>query len=147
VDDEKVLIKPSVNLGIAVATGTGLLVPVIEKAEQLSLPEISRAALQGAADARRGVIRSTAKGSFTITNLGMHGISRFLPIINPPECAILSVGGLEKKAVPDGAGVDFRDYLTLGLACDHRAVDGDRAARFLGCIKEKLENNLENLGP
>ncbi len=140
VDEEKLVIKPRVNMGIAVSTEKGLLVPVIAGAEGLTIGEISELSKKIANDARRGVIASTAPGTFTISNLGMYGIQKFLPIINPPECAILGVGSIEKKAVPQGDGIRFIDCMTLGLACDHRAVDGDQAALFL----EQLRKNMED---
>lgn len=140
VDEEKIVIKAQINLGVAVATADGLLVPVIPDADKFTLEEISRASSKIAEEARRGVINSVRQGTFTISNLGMHGIQRFLPIINPPECAILSAGSIEKKAVPDGRGVKFIDNMSLGLACDHRAVDGEKAALFLGSIKNRLED-------
>jgi pyruvate dehydrogenase E2 component (dihydrolipoamide acetyltransferase) len=141
VDEEKLLIKPRVNMGIAVSTSNGLLVPVIAGAETLNIHEISELSSKIVADARRGVISSAVPGTFTISNLGMFGIQKFLPIINPPECAILGVGSIDKKVVPEGAGYKFIDCMTLGLACDHRAVDGDRASLFL----EQLRKNLEHL--
>ena len=140
VDDEKILIKPDIHLGIAVATEKGLLVPLIPDAGKLSMEQISSTSRKIAEDARRGVIRGDQVGTFTISNLGMMGIDRFLPIINPPESAILSVGQVEKKVVPDGTTYRICDKMTLGLACDHRAVDGEEAARFLHCLKQKLEH-------
>jgi len=140
VDDEKMLIKPEINIGMAVSTDAGLLVPVIPDADKLNLVEISSLSSRNAEDARRGIIRPDKPGTFTVSNLGMYGISRFLPIINPPECAILSIGAVEKKAMPKDDAIVAIDNLTLGLACDHRAVDGARASQFLAFLKEILEN-------
>ena len=140
VDDEKIIIKPEINIGVAVSTPGGLLVPVIPNANQLNLGQINEISKKNAEDARRGVINFTKPGTFTISNLGMFGINRFLPIINPPESAILSAGAIEKKVVPAKNGIKIIDNLTLGLACDHRAVDGAKAALFLSKIKELIEN-------
>ena len=139
VDDEKILLKPEINIGVAVSTPEGLLVPVIEDADRLDLTEINKQSKKNADDARRGIIRISKPGTFTVSNLGMFGISRFLPIINPPECAILSVGAVEKKVVPKNDDIVIIDSLTLGLACDHRAVDGAKASAFLSHIKEIME--------
>jgi pyruvate dehydrogenase E2 component (dihydrolipoamide acetyltransferase) len=140
VDDEKIVIKPEINIGVAVSTQDGLLVPVIPNADALNLGQINEISKKNADDARRGILSFTKPGTFTISNLGMFGISRFLPIINPPECAILSVGAIEKKVVPSKNGIKIIDNLTLGLACDHRAVDGARATQFLAKMKEMIEN-------
>ncbi len=120
VDDEKILLKPEINIGVAVSTPDGLLVPVIPDANKLNLTEINKQSRKNAEDARKGIIRISKPGTFTVSNLGMFGISRFLPIINPPECAILSVGAVEKKVVPKDGDIVIIDSLTLGLACDHR---------------------------
>lgn len=140
VDDEKIVIKPEINIGVAVSTPNGLLVPVIPETNQLNLRQIHEISKKNAEDAHRGVASFTKPGTFTISNLGMYGISRFLPIINPPECAILSVGTIEKKVAPAKNGIKLIDNLTLGLACDHRAVDGAMASQFLNRIKEVIEN-------
>ena len=140
VDDDKMLIKTEINIGVAVSTPTGLLVPVIPGADRLNLIEINNRSRKNAEDARQGVIHLDKPGTFTISNLGMYGISRFLAIINPPECAILSVGAVGKKVIPKGDEVIIIDCITLGLSCDHRAVDGVKASEFLNCLKEILEN-------
>ncbi len=140
VDDEKMLLKLEINIGVAVSTPTGLMVPVIPDADRLNLIEINDRSRKNAEDARRGIIHMDKPGTFTVSNLGMYGISRFLPIINPPECAILSVGAVEKKVVPKDSKIIIIESLTLGLACDHRAVDGAKASEFLSCLKEIIEN-------
>ena len=140
VGDDKLIMRKSINIGIAVSTDEGLLVPVIPEADRQTVDEIGKVSRTIARDARKGVLKAGTKGTFTISNLGMHGISSFLPIINPPECAILGVGGLEKKlSVNSNSGFDICDMLTLTLACDHRVVDGARGADFLSRIKNILE--------
>jgi pyruvate dehydrogenase E2 component (dihydrolipoamide acetyltransferase) len=90
--------------------------------------------------AQRGIMQGGSPGSFTVSNLGMYGISEFQAIINPPETAILSIGKAEKRAVQGDQGVELADYMVFGLACDHRVVDGAYGARFLALLAEKLEN-------
>ena len=90
-------------------------------------------------DPRRGVDNSTAKGTFTVTSLGMFGVTEFLPLINPPECAILAVGSVVGRVMPAGTGFAVREMMTLTLACDHRAADGIYAATFLNDIQQRLE--------
>jgi pyruvate dehydrogenase E2 component (dihydrolipoamide acetyltransferase) len=140
VDDEKMIIKSEINLGMAVSTPFGLLVPVVPNADKLTLEEIHRISAKNAADARRGINNSLARSTFTVTNLGMHGITGFLPIINPPECAILSVGSAHKKAVVSSGRIEIADVAVIGLSCDHRAVDGAEAAAFVYQLKAELEN-------
>ena len=139
VDDEKILLKPEINIGVAVSTPAGLLVPVIPDADRLNLTEINQQSQKNAEGARKGLINIKKPGTFTVSNLGMYGINRFLPIINPPECAILSVGAVEKKVVPKDSNMVIIDSITLGLACDHRAVDGAKASEFLSYLKEIME--------
>ncbi|MFC1613858.1 dihydrolipoamide acetyltransferase family protein [Gemmatimonadota bacterium] len=134
------ILRKNINIGVAVSTEEGLLVPVIHDADRKDILEISQVSGENANAARKGILKAGSAGTFTISNLGMFGISSFLPIINPPECAILGVGGIEKKAVPlDDSNIGVRDIMTLTLACDHRVVDGAYAAAFLKIIKRKLE--------
>lgn len=140
VDSEKVLLKKDINLGMAVSTEQGLLVPVISKANTLSLVELNAASVKITDQARKGIVNSNNPSSFTVSNLGMFGISYFIPVINPPECAILSVGAVEKKVGVKNDKINIYDSLTLGLACDHRAVDGAYASGFMSALKKHLEN-------
>lgn len=138
--DEKIILKRNINIGVAVSIPDGLLVPVIPDADQKDVIEISRVCRENTEAARRGSLRTPAVGTFTITNLGMYSVSRFLPIINPPECGILGVGSIDRKVVAIGDGIHIRDIMPLCLACDHRAVDGVYAAQFLTKIKELMES-------
>jgi len=140
VQDHQIILKGNINIGIAVIVEDGLLVPVIPDADRKSLDEISHIAKDIIQKAQRGIMQGGSPGSFTVSNLGMYGISEFQAIINPPESAILSVGNAEKRAVPGELGVEFADYMTFGLACDHRVIDGAYGARFLALLAEKLEN-------
>jgi pyruvate dehydrogenase E2 component (dihydrolipoamide acetyltransferase) len=133
----------NVNMGIAVATERGLIVPVLRNAHQKSLLEIageSGALIQKTLDGKAGPDEMSF-GTFTITNLGTFGIDLFTPIINQPESAILGVGKLDRKVkVVDGDKIAIRSVMNLCLVFDHRVIDGAPAARFLGRVKEILEN-------
>ena len=142
-DSEKIILKKNINIGVAVSVPDGLLVPVIPDADQKDIREINQVCMRNAEAARRGSLRTPATGTFTITNLGMYSVSRFLPIINPPECAILGVGSIEKKVVAIGNGIYIRDIMPLCLACDHRAVDGVYAAQFMSRVKELMESYID----
>ena len=140
VEADRVIVKKAVNIGVAVSVEDGLLVPVIANASVKGLQEISIVSRRHADDARRGIVDMRVVGTFTTSNLGRSPVFQFTPIINPPECAILGVGSIQKKVVPAEAGTALRDIMTLCLACDHRAVDGAYAGSFLGSIKHRLEN-------
>jgi pyruvate dehydrogenase E2 component (dihydrolipoamide acetyltransferase) len=139
VDDEKVILKSNINIGVAVSVENGLLVPVIPDADRKSVNDINFISKKNADDARRGIVNPGIVGSFTVSNLGMFGINMFLAIINPPESAILSVGTIEKKVIPSEDGIRVASIVTLGLAVDHRAVDGAYAAKFMKALKDGLE--------
>ncbi len=136
---DKIILKKAVNVGVAVSVTDGLAVPVIAKANTKTLAQISEESRKNTEAIRKGKLLSNAIGTFTVSNLGMHAVDMFLPIINPPECAILALGqAVEKPAVVDGE-LCIRHIMTATLACDHRAVDGTVAARFLESVKHYLE--------
>lgn len=131
-----------VNLGVAVDTPRGLMVPTIFHADEKSLLEISRQVKDLAAQARSGKISPDllAGGTFTVTNLGSAGVTSFTPIINPPQTAILGVCGITQQVrpAPDGSPA-FYPAMGLSLTVDHRAVDGAPAARFMQELCAELE--------
>jgi pyruvate dehydrogenase E2 component (dihydrolipoamide acetyltransferase) len=130
-----------INLGIAVALPEGLIVPVLHYADTLGLAEIRRQseALTAAARSSSLSTEQLTGSTFTISNLGMYGVSQFDAIINLPEVAILAVGSAEKRPVVEGESIVPGTVLTLTLTADHRAVDGAMAAEFLGTLKRLLE--------
>jgi pyruvate dehydrogenase E2 component (dihydrolipoamide acetyltransferase) len=140
----EIVYKGSVNLGVAVATERGLLVPVIRGAQYMNLREISAAAGELAAKAREGKLSADLMegGTFTVSNVGMYGITAFTPIINPPEAGILGVCAIEDEPRLDGGVVVNRKKMGLSLAFDHRIVDGADSAIFLKNIKDLLESPL-----
>jgi pyruvate dehydrogenase E2 component (dihydrolipoamide acetyltransferase) len=132
-----------VNVGIAVAAEGALLVPVVFDAETKSVLEISVESRRLAGLARTHDIAPADLdgGTFTVTNLGMFGTSRFLPIVNPPQSAILAVGAATRRPEFDEDGnVVPREILTATLVCDHRIVYGAEGARFLARLRELLED-------
>ena len=136
------LVKRDVNVGVAVDTEKGLMVPVVKNADQKSLLEVSEnlSAMVEDAQASRLSADNMGGGTFTITNLGMFGVEEFGPIINPPECCILGVGALKKEFVPDeNEKPKLTTTFKMTLVFDHRIVDGAPAARFLKTLKEFVE--------
>ena len=143
VDGENITIKENINIGVAVATDDGLLVPVIKDANKKAIEEISTNLKELAQDAKEGTLSPDylVDGTFTITNLGMYGVESFSPIINLPEVAILGIGAIKKEIIEVENGFAFKPFMKLCLSADHRVIDGAVAAQFLS----KLKNNIENL--
>jgi pyruvate dehydrogenase E2 component (dihydrolipoamide acetyltransferase) len=140
--DGRVETYSRVNVGVAVAADDALVVPTIFDADRSSLGEISRTARALAARVRDGSVTPAelAGGTFTVSNLGMHGVDSFSAVINPPQAAILAVGSLKRRAiVDDEAGLVARPTVVLTLACDHRILYGADGARFLARVRELLE--------
>jgi len=140
VEMDRLILKEGIHIGVATAVDDGLLVPVVAEADKKSVVEIDAICRENAAAAGRGAVKPHPEATFTITNLGMYDITRFLPIINPPECAMLAVGAVEERVVSMDRAIGVRQVMTLTLACDHRGVDGTYAARFLNRVKHFLEN-------
>jgi pyruvate dehydrogenase E2 component (dihydrolipoamide acetyltransferase) len=139
--DEAILIFPTANVGLAVATPQGLIVPVIRSAERLRLSEIAAARSDIVTRAREGKLQRAdlEEGTFTISNLGMYRVESFTAVLNPPQAAIIAIGSIEERAVPAGGEIAVRPMMTLTATFDHRAVDGAPAAEFLQTVKELLE--------
>jgi pyruvate dehydrogenase E2 component (dihydrolipoamide acetyltransferase) len=147
--DGRLQLHTRVNVGMAVAADTDtdgpaggtLIVPTVFDADQKSLGEIARETQALAARVRDHSITppELGGGTFTVSNLGMFGVSAFTAIINPPQAAILSVGSLGPRAVVHGGEMQARNTMTVTLACDHRILYGAPAARFLARIRELLQ--------
>ena len=133
---------PLVNLGLAVDSERGLLVPVVRDAQTLSIREFARTFRELVERARVGKSNpdELTGGTFTITNLGMFGVDMFTPIINLPECAILGVGRIRPMPAVVAGQVAVRQKMWLSLTADHRLVDGGPAARFLQGIARYIED-------
>ena len=140
--DGRALLHSRVNVGVAVAADAALVVPTVFDADAKALGEIARETRALAEKVRAGTITppELGGGTFTVSNLGMFGISSFAAIINPPQAAIMSVGALQQRAVVAESGeIAARPMLTLTLVCDHRILYGAEAALFLGRVRELLQ--------
>ena len=133
-----------VNLGVAVSVPDGLVVPVIRRADEKSVADISREAYLLAKKARSKKLmpEEMTGGTFTVSNLGSSGLECFQAIINPPESGILAVGSIRRKPVAVGDERQIRPMMALTGSFDHRLIDGALAARFMVRVKELLENPL-----
>jgi pyruvate dehydrogenase E2 component (dihydrolipoamide acetyltransferase) len=142
--DEKIRVFDDVNVGVAVSTEKGLVVTVVHNADRKSLAAISSELEELVEKAKKGTLsrEQLTGGTFTVTNLGMYGVDMFLPIINPPETAILAAGRVTDKPVVAGKEVVIKPLMTLTLAYDHRVIDGAPAATFLREIKKIVEDEL-----
>jgi pyruvate dehydrogenase E2 component (dihydrolipoamide acetyltransferase) len=144
-DGKGLLLKGGINIGIAVATDSGLLVPTLRDADRLPLAELSRRARDLAERARAHRLRPDELdgGTFTITNIGMYGVTSFTPIINQPQVGILGIGAIEDRLALDAAGLPVaRKALHLSFTFDHRALDGAEASSFIKAVKDLVEAPL-----
>jgi pyruvate dehydrogenase E2 component (dihydrolipoamide acetyltransferase) len=141
---DKIRVHNRVNLGMAVATNDGLIVPVIFDADQKRMSDISLEARDLAKRAReRKLTPEQYTGStFSVSNLGMFGIDQFTAIINPPEVAILAIGAAEDRVVVRNGEFVVEKRLRVTMSCDHRAVDGAVGAEFLRTLRRMMENPL-----
>jgi pyruvate dehydrogenase E2 component (dihydrolipoamide acetyltransferase) len=151
-EGQKIIKYKTVNVGIAVAAPTGLIVPVIKNAEKMDVVEISKASGKLIEKARDGKLTPDeyTGGTFTISNLGMFGIESFTAIINPPEAAILAVSAAKDEVVVEvdekgNKEMVIRPMMNITLSADHRIIDGMLAAQFVDEIKKLLENPLSIL--
>ena len=135
--------QDGVHLGVAVGLEEGgVAVPVVLNADQLSLAELRKETVRLSESARQRRIENMGRGVFTVSNLGMFGIEEFTAIVNPPESGILAVGAIRRAMTETG----LAQVMTVQLSCDHRIIDGMLAARFIGRLKERLENPATGLG-
>ena len=141
-NDEKIILNNNVHIGVAVGIEDGLVVPVIKNADKESLHSINSKVRDYAVRAKSKKLRpDEIEGStFTISNLGMFGITEFTSIINQPNSAILSVGAIVKKPVVVNDKIVVSNTMKLTLACDHRSVDGVTGSLFLQTLKGYIEN-------
>jgi len=137
----RILRYPTANVGIAVATPNGLVVPVIRNAEGKSVQEVAAVRADLVSRARDGKLQlaDLEDGTFTISNLGMYGIEQFIAVLNPPQVAILAVGSIEDRPRAVDGKLEVVPTLTLTLTCDHRAIDGSEGAEFLRTVKQLVE--------
>jgi len=140
-EGEEFLPSEEVNVGVAVGSSDGLYVPVIQDPASRPLTELAALITDLATRAREHRLRpeELEGGTFTISNMGMYGVSRFQAIINPPQVAIAAVGTTINRVVLSGEGVAVQPTVAVTLSCDHRAVDGVAAARFLADLALRIE--------
>lgn len=145
--DDKIRINHHVNVGVAVAVEDGLVVPVIPFTDQKSMTQIGAAVKDMAVRAKsKKLTPAEMEGStFTVSNLGMFGITEFTSIINQPNSAILSVGAIVQKPVVKNGEIVVGNIMKVTLACDHRTVDGATGSAFLQTLKEYIENPVTML--
>jgi 2-oxoglutarate dehydrogenase E2 component (dihydrolipoamide succinyltransferase) len=141
-DGDSVVFKKDVNLGIAVALESGLIVPVVKNADEKNLLGLSRAIADVAERARAKQLKleDVHGGTFTITNPGQSGAQFGMPIINQPQVAILGVGTIEKRPVVVDAEVAIQTMAYLTLGYDHRLIDGAVADQFMSDVRQNLEH-------
>ena len=139
--DEELRIFPNAHIGLAVATERGLIVPVQREVERKSLVQIAAERKEIVQRTREGKLskEDLDGGTFTISNLGMYGVEIFTAVLNPPQAAILAVGAIEEKPVVEDGELVARPLMAMTLTCDHRAIDGAKAAEFLRELKTLLE--------
>ena len=137
-------LNPDINISVAMAVTDGVVGAVIPKADSTSLADISVQRRDLAERARGGKLKPSdvANGTFSITNLGMYGVTSFTAVINPPQAAILAVGKMEQKPVVRDGEVVARHGMNITIACDHRILSGAPAAEFLARVKAILERPL-----
>ena len=138
---EEIEISPEVNVGVAVALEEGLIVPVVKRANQKGISQITQEINTLAQKAKSNQLtpEEISGGVFTVSNLGMWGVDSFTAIINPPEAAILACGAIRKKPFFNGKELVPAYLWELNLSCDHRLIDGALAAQFMQFLKNLLE--------
>ena len=145
--DDAITINHHINIGVAVAVEDGLVVPVLKFADQMSLTQIGGNVkdLAGRAKIKKLQPAEMDGSTFTVSNLGMFGITEFTSIINQPNSAILSVGAIVEKPVVRNGQIVVGNTMKVTLACDHRTVDGATGAQFLQTLRTFLENPVTML--
>ena len=144
---DKITVHPYVNIGVAVAVPDGLLVPVINNADQKSMTYINQEVrtLAGKAKEKKLQPAEMSGNTFTISNLGMFGIEEFTAIINAPDSCILAIGSIIQKPIVKDGQIVIGNMMKVTLSCDHRTVDGASGAMFLQTLRGMLENPVRML--
>jgi pyruvate dehydrogenase E2 component (dihydrolipoamide acetyltransferase) len=143
VEGEKIALFEDIHVGMAMALDDdALVVPVIRRADRLSLGDLARAsgALMERARQKKLTPDDYAGGTFTVSNLGMHGVKSFTAIINPPQSGILAVGAIQKQLVVRDESMVIRPLMTITMSSDHRVIYGVLAAKFCQTVKRHLED-------
>jgi 2-oxoglutarate dehydrogenase E2 component (dihydrolipoamide succinyltransferase) len=142
IDGDDIVLFKSMDIGVAVSTDKGLMVPVIRKAEDLNFGQIEQTISNYSKKAKEGKLAITdlQGGSFTITNGGTFGSMLSTPILNPPQSAILGMHAIQKRAVVVNDQIVIRPMMYLALSYDHRIIDGKEAVTFLVNVKQNIED-------
>ncbi len=142
--DKTIRFYEDADVGVAVAIDEGLITPVVRSANRKGIAEISREIKEMAGRAREKKLQPEeyTGATFSISNLGMFGITEFTAIINPPEAAIFAVGAAAPKAVVRDGEIIIRNVMNVTMSCDHRVIDGATGAKFLQTFKQMLENPM-----
>jgi pyruvate dehydrogenase E2 component (dihydrolipoamide acetyltransferase) len=142
--DGAIVRNADINMGLAVAIDAGLVVPIIHRADTLSLADIAARREDMVSRGQAGKLRPAdiQGGGFTISNLGMYGVDAFNAIVNPPQAAILAVGRIADRVIALNGQPAVQPTMMLTLSCDHRALDGARGAQFLGALADLIEEPL-----
>ena len=142
--DGAIVRNADINIGLAVAIDAGLVVPIIHRADTLSLADIAARREDMVGRGQAGKLRPAdiQGGGFTISNLGMYGVDAFNAIVNPPQAAILAVGRIADRVIALNGQPAVQPTMMLTLSCDHRALDGARGAQFLGALADLIEEPL-----
>ncbi len=141
-EGEEILTFAHADVAVAVAAAGGLITPVVRAADSKSVPQIAATTADLFERARRGTLtrEDIAGGTFTLSNLGMFGLPRFDAIINPPQVAILAVGAAQERVIVHEGAPAVAKVMTLTLSADHRVIDGAAGAKFLGTLRELIED-------
>jgi pyruvate dehydrogenase E2 component (dihydrolipoamide acetyltransferase) len=145
--NQTIIQYPSIDISVAVSLDSGLITPIVPQADLKSISEISTDIRGLVKKAKEGKLAPAEfqGGSFTVSNLGMFGVSTFTAILNPPQAAILAVGGILDQPVVKNGVVKAGKVMHLTLSADHRVIDGVLAAQFLGTLKKFLEQPISLL--
>lgn len=145
---DSIIFHERVNVGIAVAFEESLVVPTLFDADRKTVDQISSEVRDLAEKARTGSLRLSemSEQTFTVSNLGMHGVNRFTAIISPPQVGILAVGSVRDVCVPRDGGAIVHPHMSMVLSADHRVIYGVDAARFLGSVRNALEQPDQLVG-
>lgn len=139
---------PHADISVVTAVEGGLLTPIVRSAESKSIWELSTELRALIRRANLNALKTSEinGGSFSLSNLGMHGVDQFDAVINAPQCAILAVGAAKPRQVTDAAGTRVASVAWITLSVDHRAIDGVTGARFLSALKHRIEHPEQILG-
>jgi len=146
-DGEKIIRNAHKNIGIAVQTKKGLIVPVIKDIDSLSIKELFTKFNMLTQNAKDGklTLSDMDEGTITISNLGMFGVSYFRPLLIPGQTAIIAISAIQEKLLVINNGIFIRKMMNISISCDHRVVDGATAAEFMQSLKETIETKISEV--